>query len=232
MAKIKKTSKTKGKKATTAAANVEIPSTMPLTKSIINNDLELFKSTITSLKLPIFKNKTISSFNCEKTQGERLTKGTSTPVYTIKVFLTPEEEMNFILKFIKLSERSDPKFLEESYKIENNFYNDELIKKKVNDCQLRIPELYHFEENNKFQYMSFFMNDISVNYPEHPEAPNVTQAQIALEWLAKWHSLFWMEHWNWPKGLWKEGTFWVLNRKGKSKKKIISIFNYRIYIHI
>jgi len=106
--------------------------------------------------------------------------------------------------------------LEESYKIEKNFYIDEFIKNKVNDRQLCIPELYHYEENNKLQYMSFFMNDISINYPEHPEAPNVTQAQIALEWLAKWHSLFWMEHWNWPKSLWKEGTFWVLNRKGKN----------------
>jgi serine/threonine protein kinase len=189
---------------------------MPLTKSVINNDFELFTKTIQSLKIDLLKNKILSSFQCEKTQGERLTKGTSTPVYTVKVITNSNENLNFILKFIKLSERSDPKFLEESYKIENNFYNSELIKGKVKENQLNIPILYCFEEDRKLQYMSFFMNDVSTNYPEHPEAPSITQAQLALEWLAKWHSLFWMEHWNWPKDLWKEGNFWVLNRKGKN----------------
>lgn len=216
MTKTKKTSKVaKNKKIISTIT--EIPESMPLTKSIINNDFDLFKKTISSLNLSIFKNQNISSFQSEKTQGERLTKGTSTPVYTVKVILVSGEEMFFILKFIKLKERSDPKFLEESYKIEYNFYNDGLIKSKVNENKLNIPELYCFEEDRKFNYMSFFMNDISINYPEHPEAPNISQAKLALEWLAIWHSLFWMEHWNWPKNLWNEGNFWVLNRKGKSK---------------
>jgi len=217
MAKTKKVAKGGKNKKGNATNIVEIPSTMPLTKSVINNDFELFTKTIQSLKIDLLKNKILSSFQCEKTQGERLTKGTSTPVYTVKVITNSNENLNFILKFIKLSERSDPKFLEESYKIENNFYNSELIKGKVKENQLNIPILYCFEEDRKLQYMSFFMNDVSTNYPEHPEAPSITQAQLALEWLAKWHSLFWMEHWNWPKDLWKEGNFWVLNRKGKSK---------------
>jgi len=216
MAKAKKSGKTtKNKKGNISVT--EVPSSMPLTKSIINNDFDLFKKTVISLNLSLFKNQNITSFQCEKTQGERLTKGTSTPVYTIKVILESGEEKHFILKFIKLQERSNPKFLEESYKIEYNFYKDELIRNKVNENNLSIPNLYCFEEDKKFQYMSFFMNDISINHQEHPEGPNITQAKIALEWLAKWHSLFWMEHWNWPKDLWKEGNFWVLNRKGKSK---------------
>ncbi|ORX64282.1 hypothetical protein BCR32DRAFT_273166 [Anaeromyces robustus] len=220
MAKIKKGAKG-NKKAINNNNTIEIPSSMPLTKSIINNDFDLFNKTISNLNLPIFKNKTISSFQCEKTQGERLTKGTSTPVYTIKVSLANKEDMHFILKFIKLSERSDPKFLEESYKIENNFYNDELIKEKINESQLNIPNLYCFEEDKKLQLMSFFMKDISIDFQEHPEAPNIAQAKLALEWLAVWHSLFWMEHWNWPKNLWKEGCFWVLNRKGKNNLQSI-----------
>ncbi|ORX40373.1 hypothetical protein BCR36DRAFT_339905 [Piromyces finnis] len=221
MAKIRKVSKIGKNKKGSITSTIEIPSTMPLTKSIINNDLELFIKSIDILKINILKNKLITSFQCEKTQGERLTKGTSTPVYTIKIITSSNEELKFVLKFIKLSERSDPEFLGESYKIEKNFYNNNLIKGKICENKLNIPILYHFEEDKKLQYMSFFMNDISVDYPEHPETPNVTQAQLALEWLAKWHSLFWMEHWNWPKDLWKEGNFWVLNRKGKNNLQSI-----------
>jgi serine/threonine protein kinase len=220
MAKAKKSGKTTRNKKGNISVT-EVPSSMPLTKSIINNDFDLFKKTVISLNLSLFKNQNITSFQCEKTQGERLTKGTSTPVYTIKVILESGEEKHFILKFIKLQERSNPKFLEESYKIEYNFYKDELIRNKVNENNLSIPNLYCFEEDKKFQYMSFFMNDISINHQEHPEGPNITQAKIALEWLAKWHSLFWMEHWNWPKDLWKEGNFWVLNRKGKNNLQTI-----------
>lgn len=209
MAKKKKINKSSIKKEV-----IDIPDTMPLTKAIITNDLTLFKKYIQSSPIPNLNLENVTSMKCVQSVGERLTKGTSTPVYMVDIE-SGGKVLKFILKFIKLLERSNPTFLEKSYEIENNFYQDNLIKTAIQENNIVIPTLYTCEMDRRSHFISFFMNDLSEHYTYHPEAPSLIQAQYALDWLAKWHSCFWMKPWQWPKKLWDNGNFWVLGKKGK-----------------
>lgn len=58
------------------------------------------------------------------------------------------------------------------------------------------------------------MNDVSLQYPHHPDFLSKNQAVCALQWIAKFHALFWSECSSFKRDLWDRGAFWTRTNVG------------------
>jgi len=100
-----------------------------------------------------------------------------------------------------------------SYQAETTFYRD--FASRLNDCS--IPRL--LGSSNSGENIRLALSDLSPRFPLHLTTLNKEETQVALEWLASFHSTFWEDTSNYSSrggdelrddGLWGEGCYWHL----------------------
>ena len=88
---------------------------------------------------------------------------------------------------------------------------------RVRAAGLLIPRLLASDLDGSKPWSAFciLMNDISQQYPIHPDFLTKSQAACALRWVARLHALFWGETCStWRRDLWDRGAFWTTKSVG------------------
>lgn len=150
----------------------------------------------------------------EASQGKMFTGGRSTPVYKVSCRIRKENGTTvhryFVVKLVQIPE-SDRKtaIRRESYAVERRFYDSTAIQERLQSAALTIPKLLAGDLDGSKAWPCFciLMNDLSTQYPMHPDCMSVHQAVCGLQWIATFHATFWGDQY--PRVLWERGAFWT-----------------------
>lgn len=164
----------------------------------------------------------IAGLRLEQTAGERFTGGRSTPVW--KLYFTAargerKKDTQLVIKRLNCAKpppgvRAEDRML--SYSNERAFY---LQAGAAAREVCRIPRLL-FSESTK-EGASFLLEDLSLEYPLHPESVDGARVRGALRWLANFHARFWEADaggGHFPEGLWAAGDFWGIAKRDNEAK--------------
>ena len=194
---------------------------MPIAQAILQNDLHAM-SAILQDNLPV-QGTIVVVESMKKSVGEKFTGGSSTPVYQVcaqvtRPFHNPEQpkRRHFIVKLVLMPETDSYTLARrESYAVERRFY-ETTAKRVRNEAQLHIPKLIASDWNGSKAWPAFciLMNDVSLQYPQHPAFLSKDQALCALLWIAKFHAMFWSESSSIQRDLWDRGAFWTTTSVG------------------
>ena len=150
----------------------------------------------------------------ETTQGQQFTGGRSTPVYKISCCVHKENGTticrSFVVKLVRISEDDQKNTIRrESYAVERRFYDSKDIQNQLFNAVLTIPKLLAGDLDGSKVWPCFciLMNDLSTQYPMHPDCMSVHQAVCGLQWIATFHAIFWGD--SYPQVLWERGAFWT-----------------------
>lgn len=191
---------------------------------------------------------TISAF--QQTLGESYTGGRSTPVYEVQLSDDETGKEHFlVIKLVvqefdgDVNDTTSKQVMDyaarvRSYQVESGFYGHANPRTTcpARACArvgLHIPTLLSVEQGGAHRHETndkrtasilFVMNDLRRTHPSHPPVLSISQAKVALAWLAKFHSRFWeapklLEEWS-DDLVWEEGSFWALQYKMQQLLKI------------
>ncbi|CAE7565813.1 unnamed protein product [Symbiodinium natans] len=122
----------------------------------------------------------------EQTAGERFTGGKSTPVWKLRFTAKrgeKEKETRLVAKWVKPT--SELRWA--SYANEKQFYLSAAPKlRKI----LRLPHMLMCEESPS-SGICFLLDDLTVDFPLHPDGLDTAGAHASLTWLARFHAMFW-----------------------------------------
>jgi len=195
---------------------------MPIAQAVLHDDTDAMTSILQDC-LPIKGDFTIDEVEIQTSVGESFTGGRSTPVYFVEARVSrpnlAPKRRRFVVKLVCMpGDNDDPYILRrrESYAVERRFYAD--AAERVRDASLCIPKLLKSDLDGSKPWPAFciLMNDISQQYPIHPDFLSKSQATCALQWLARFHALFWGESSSatWRRDLWDRGAFWTTKTVG------------------
>lgn len=199
-----------------------IRTSMPIASAVSQNDTQAMAIILQS-RLPIKGDFTVDSVQIQKSVGESFTGGRSTPVYHVSAnILRPNasgKQRHFVVKLVCMpGNDNDPAILRrrESYAVERRFYAD--TADRIRAAQLQIPKLFASDLDGSKPWPAFciLMNDLSIQYPIHPDFLTREQAICAVKWIARLHALFWGEPQSatWRRDLWVRGAFWSTTTVG------------------
>lgn len=195
---------------------------MPIAKAVLANDADAMTCILKEC-LPIKGDFAIGSVKIEKSVGESFTGGHSTPVHLVEAQVCrPNQRQQqakrrrFVVKLVCMP-GNDPytQRRRESYAVERWFYAD--AANRVRSANLFIPKLLASDLDGSKPWPAFciLMNDVSQQYPHHPDFLSKDLAACALKWIAKFHALFWGESsTTWRRNLWDRGAFWTTKSVG------------------
>ena len=143
----------------------------------------------------------------EQAAGERFTGGKSTPVW--KLFFTATRgdktrNTQLVAKWVQPS----TDFRRSSYANERQFYANAAATARKS-C--RLPHLLLSEVSS--EGLCFLLDDLSVDFPLHPECLDLRGARAAMLWLARFHASFWEADsagGSFPAGGCASGGYWGL----------------------
>ncbi|CAJ1413668.1 unnamed protein product [Effrenium voratum] len=125
----------------------------------------------------------LGQIELHQTAGERFTGGKSTPVWKLSFVAKrgeKEKETRLVAKWVKPT--TD---LRRSY-VEKQFYLSAAPRVRK-FC--RLPHMLMCEENP--ESICFLFDDLTVDFPLHPENLEAAHARASLTWLARFHAYFW-----------------------------------------
>lgn len=187
----------------------DLLSGMPLAQAVRDANLGGLADMLASALPGSDHDKTIHNMHLTQSMGESFTGGRSTPVYYLACQVQRRQvqrERHFCIKLIELPEDNHKR---ESYAVERRFYS------VVGDCirkqGLAIPKLLWSDTSGSkpTQAVCFLLTDVRDQHPLHPTTLNLLQATAALQWLARFHAVFWNDHSSWRERLWARGGFWT-----------------------
>jgi hypothetical protein len=173
----------------------ELLDRMAIANAVLTNN-EVAMASILNDCLPIKGIFSVDSVQIEKSVGEKFTGGSSTPVYRIDAQITRQRQLQpkrrrFVIKLV-LMPGNDSYILRrrESYAVERRFYDT--VANRVRDAHLHVPKLLASDLDGSKPWPAFciLMNDISQQYPQHPDFLTKNQAACALQWIATFHATF------------------------------------------
>ncbi|CAJ1434060.1 unnamed protein product [Effrenium voratum] len=89
---------------------------------------------------------------------------------------------------------------------------------ELQSAGLAAPRLLHLDEGSQGAF-TIFLTDISHSFPRGAEGVpwrmNVEETKAALRWLAGFHALYWERGFAEERGLWRRGSYWILDRLGE-----------------
>lgn len=195
----------------------DVLSQMPIAQAILTNNVNAMAA-ILQANLPT-KGAIVVVDSIEKSKGEKFTGGSSTPIYRVFARVTRPSEQpkrrQFVVKLVLMPETDSYTLVRrESYAVERRFY--ETTAKRVREAHLPIPKLIASDLNGSKPWPVFciLMNDVSLQYPQHPDFLTKHQAACALNWIAKFHAVFWSESSTLKRDLWDRGAFWTRQSVG------------------
>mmetsp|Transcript_54961 Transcript_54961/g.177933 ORF Transcript_54961/g.177933 Transcript_54961/m.177933 type:complete len:398 (-) Transcript_54961:6-1199(-) len=158
----------------------------------------------------------IGGLRVERTVGEGFTGGRSTPVW--RLYFTASRgsksrETQLVVKWVRFPVPHDDKadFRSRTYANERQFYLNAagVVRKACHMPHMLLDECVPSD-------VCFVFNDLTVDYPLHPDCLSIPQAQGALSWLARFHAHFWEADAagsSFPAGMCDSGDYWGLAKK-------------------
>eukprot|EP00930_Biecheleria_cincta_P086797 TRINITY_DN76048_c0_g1_i1.p1 TRINITY_DN76048_c0_g1~~TRINITY_DN76048_c0_g1_i1.p1 ORF type:complete len:414 (+),score=58.80 TRINITY_DN76048_c0_g1_i1:95-1336(+) len=187
----------------------------PLTKALQARDAEALRPLLEN----VLRAEVVGTIRLEQTAGERFTGGKSTPVWRLSFIAARGEkrrETRLIVKWV----RDLDDWRRHSYAVEHLFYlNAAQLLRRRGKC--KFPHLLHSEASPSSDEYCFLLDDISVEYPLHPEALDVTFARAALGWLADFHACFWEADAGgsaFPSGLASNAGYWGMSHRDNAQR--------------
>lgn len=154
----------------------------PWAQALRSNDIDSIQTLLAKLVKA-----DVGDLRVERTDGERFTGGKSTPVWKVYFTATRAEQRKvsqLVIKWVRFKDREDPRL--RSYRNEREFYL-RVVPTVRKSC--RVPHMLHGELSAT--EICFVLEDVSVEYPLHPDCLSLAEAQGALRWLAHFHAQFW-----------------------------------------
>lgn len=189
---------------------------MPIARAVLDHD-SVAMADILHSSLPIKGEFTVDSVKISKSLGESFTGGRSTPVYFVTAQICRQgaqpRQRKFVVKLVCMpGDDNDPYITRrrESYAVERRFYSE--TAERLRDANLCIPKMLasDLDGSKPWPVFCILMNDVSTQYPIHPDFLSKRQAACALRWLARMHAIFWGEtKATWRRDLWERGAFWT-----------------------
>eukprot|EP00913_Durusdinium_trenchii_P032035 g30002.t1 len=163
----------------------------------------------------------IGPIQLHQTAGERFTGGTSTPVWKLRFVAKrgrlqgwKRSETQLVAKWVKPS----TELRRCSYVNEKQFYLSAgpLVRK----AGARLPHMLMCDESPK-DGICFLFDDLTVDFPLHPESLDVRGARASLSWLARFHASFWEADaaGSFPAGMTTLADYWGL-AKGENEERL------------
>ncbi|CAL1147267.1 unnamed protein product [Cladocopium goreaui] len=161
----------------------------------------------------------VGPIHLEQSAGERFTGGTSTPVWKLRFVAKrgdKEKETHLVAKWVKPS----TELRRGSYLNERQFYlSAGSVLRKV--C--RLPHLLMCDEGPAG--IAFLFDDLTVDFPLHPDGLDRQQGHATLRWLARFHGSFWEADAagsSFPAGMTTLADYWGL-AKGDNEERLASV---------
>ncbi|CAJ1384127.1 unnamed protein product [Effrenium voratum] len=178
----------------------------------------------------------LGQIELHQTAGERFTGGKSTPVWKLSFVAKrgeKEKETRLVAKWVKPT--TD---LRRSY-VEKQFYLSAAPRVRK-FC--RLPHMLMCEENP--ESICFLFDDLTVDFPLHPENLEAAHARASLTWLARFHAYFWEAdaaggsfpagmsgadywglslYWALPTRAWSSGSEEISLNKGENEERLSSV---------
>jgi len=164
----------------------------------------------------------IGPIRLQQTAGERFTGGKSTPVWKLSFTARRgdrERETCLVAKWV----RPTTAFRRSSYANERQFYAEAagLVRRRC-----RLPHLLLFEDGSVTGLgFCFLFDDLTVEFPLHPESLDVRTARACLRWLATFHAHFWEADAAgccFPRGMLPCADYWGLD-KGDNEDRLETV---------
>ncbi|GAX16171.1 hypothetical protein FisN_3Hh348 [Fistulifera solaris] len=180
---------------------------MPIASAVERKDTIAMQSILLQA-LPVARS--VEDVVIETTSGKAFTGGRSTPVYKVSGTVRKENgtavRRSFVVKWVRLPDDKSEKTMtrRESYAVERRFYENAAIQERLRNAALTIPKVLASDRGSSF---CILMNDLTANYPRHPDRMSLPEAAGALRWIATFHACFWGD--SFPHVLWDRGAFWT-----------------------
>ncbi len=185
---------------------------MPIASAVERNDTVAMQSILLQA-LPNHV-QSIEDVVIEITSGKAFTGGRSTPVYKVSGTIRKENGTSvrryFVVKWVRLLDTSEKTMIRrESFAVERRFYDNVILQERLRNAALTIPKVLASDLDGSRAWPAFciLMNDLTTNYPLHPDRMSLQQAASALQWIATFHACFWGD--SFPHVLWDRGAFWT-----------------------
>lgn len=162
----------------------------------------------------------LGPIHMEQTAGERFTGGKSTPVWKLRFTAKrgeKEKETRLIAKWVKPA--SELRWASQAN--EKQFYLSAVHKLRK---FLRLPHMLMCEDSASSGFC-FLLDDLTVDFPLHPDGLDVPGAHASLTWLARFHALFWEADSAgsaFPAGMSSSADYWGLS-KGENEERLGSV---------
>ncbi|CAE8667789.1 unnamed protein product [Polarella glacialis] len=185
----------------------------PLLAALEAKDGELLRLSLAK----VLKVEILGHVRLEQSAGQRFTGGSSTPVWKITFSAKrgeQEKETRLVAKWVK----PVTDLRRRSYANERQFYLSAAgqIRKFC-----RVPHMLLCEEGPSSS-MCFLFDDLTVDFPLHPETLDVDAARGSLRWLAHFHACFWEADsagGSFPSGMLSSSDYWGLS-KGDNEERL------------
>ncbi|CAE7226551.1 pkn1 [Symbiodinium sp. CCMP2592] len=93
------------------------------------------------------------------------------------------------------------------------------LSKELLAADLAVPRVLHVEEVELGEPFVILLEDLSLRFPRGAGAAvrhfHGAETLAALRWLAGFHALFWEKPFAEQRGLWQQGSYWILDKLGQ-----------------